>query len=606
MNTQNDGHYPIDELLRLCLSEEFDPEGELPGEAASLIRLMNELPGGFLIYCADREKQILYANRTLLRMVQCSTLDEFLAHTGSSFRGLVHPDDLDETEGRIRAQLSVGQDNLSCVEYRIRRRDGAVRWMEDYSRFAHSEAAGDIFYVFLTDTTNKRERSLKEKAKLVSDQQELLADALAKENAAISSKNAFLSNMSHDMRTPLNAIFGFTSLAKLNLDDREETLDYLDRVETASRQLLDMIDKVLEVSSLSDAAGAELVECELRDILQKVYDFLQPQAQEKDITFVLNSSSLRHSAVYADQEKLNQLLLYLANNAVTYTNPGGHVSITAEEVQVLPHDYVVYRLIVADDGIGISPEFIEKIFEPFSREKNSTLSGVHGIGLGLTIAKDIVEMMGGILDVSSEVGKGSTFTVSLTLRSRTRPAGQDISAGSIQRLLLAEDNDINREIEAELLTRMGFVIEAVKNGKEALEKITYAAPGHYDLIVMDLQMPVMNGWEASRAIRALPDPAQSKIPIVALSANGAYSALQRSKDSGIDAHLVKPIDLALLLDTIEALTDKKRPEQRTPWPGSTPPLKKPSDGRPDEKNTIIQLQTQRKCDTLFGAFETMA
>ena len=566
MNTHNDAHHLIEEILRLCLSGEFDPE-KVSGEAASFIRFMEELPGGFLIRCAGRGERLLYANGALLRMFGCSTMDELLAYTAGSFRGLIHPDDLDEVEQSIRAQISASQYHLYDAEYRIRRRDGAIRWVEAHGHLVHSETAGDIFYVFLGDATDKWERNLKERADLVSDQQELLADALAKANAAISSKNAFLSNMSHDMRTPLNAIFGFTSLAKLNLDDREETLDYLDRVETASRQLLDMIDKVLEVSSLSDAAGAELVECELRDILQKVYDFLQPQAQEKDITFVLNSSSLRHSAVYADQEKLNQLLLYLANNAVTYTNPGGHVSITAEEVQVLPHDYVVYRLIVADDGIGISPEFIEKIFEPFSREKNSTLSGVHGIGLGLTIAKDIVEMMGGILDVSSEVGKGSTFTVSLTLRSRTRPAGQDISAGSIQRLLLAEDNDINREIEAELLTRMGFVIEAVKNGKEALEKITYAAPGHYDLIVMDLQMPVMNGWEASRAIRALPDPAQAKIPIVALSANGAYSALQRSKDSGIDAHLVKPIDLALLLDTIEALTDKKRPEQRTPWPG---------------------------------------
>ena len=559
MNTHG-GHYPIEEVLRLCLSGEFDPEGEHSGEAASFIQFMEEMPGGFLIYCADRGERILYANRALLRIFGCSTMDEFRSHTGNSFRGLVHPDDLDEVEASIQAQIAVSRHDLDYVEYRIRRRDGAIRWIEDYGHFIRSRTAGDIFYVFLADATDKRERSLKERAELVSDQQELLADALAKANLAISSKNTFLSNMSHDMRTPLNAIFGFTSLAKLNLDDKEETLDYLDRVETASRQLLDMIDKVLEASSLSDAAGTEQVECDLRDILQKVYDFLQPQAQEKDIAFVLNSDRLHHSAVYADQEKLNQLLLYLANNAVTYTNPGGHVSITVEDAQVLPHDYVVYRFIVADDGIGISPEFIEKIFEPFSREKNSTLSGVHGIGLGLTIAKDIVEMMGGILDVSSEVGKGSTFTVSLTLRTQSGPARQDAPAG-VRRLLLAEDSDINREIESELLTRMGFVVEAVENGKEALEKITYAAPGHYALIIMDLQMPVMNGWDASRAIRALPDPAQAGIPIVALSANGMESDLQRSRDSGIDAHLLKPVDLALLLDTIKALTDKKRPEQ---------------------------------------------
>ena len=566
MNTHSNGHYLIEEILRqLCLSERFDPEQELSGEAAALIRFMDEMPGGFLICRADREEQLLYANRVLLRMFQFSTMDELRSHTGNSFRGLVHPDDLDEAEQSIRAQISASQYHLYDAEYRVLRRDGAVRWVEAHGHFVHTDAVGDIFYVFLADATDRRERSLKEKADLVSRQEELLADALAKANLAVSSKNVFLSNMSHDMRTPLNAIFGFTSLAKLNLDNQEEALDYLDRVETASRQLLDMIDKVLEASSLSDAAGMEQVECDLRDTLQKVYDFLQPQAQEKNIAFTLNSGRLRHCAVYADREKLHQLLLYLANNAVTYTNPDGHVSITAEEIQELHHGYAVYRFIVADDGIGISPEFVDKIFEPFSREKNSTLSGVHGIGLGLTIAKDIVEMMGGILDVSSEVGKGSVFTVSLTLRVQTRPAetdGEPAPDSSIQRLLLAEDNDINREIEEELLTHMGFVVDSVENGKEALEKVTYAPPGYYNLVIMDLLMPVMDGWEAAQAIRALPDPAQAKIPIVALSANVTDRDQQRSKDSGIDAHLVKPMDLALLLDTIEALTDQKRPEKR--------------------------------------------
>ena len=564
MDMHNDGHYPIEELLRLCLAGGLPLEGELSGEAAFLVRFMDELPGGFLIRCAGRGEKLLYANAALLRMFGCSTMEELLTYTAGSFRGLIHPDDLDEVERSIHAQVSASPYHQYDAEYRVRRRDGAIRWVEAHGHCVHSEAAGDVFYVFLGDATDKWERNLRERADLVNRQQELLADALAKANAAISSKNTFLSNMSHDMRTPLNAIFGFTSLAKLNLDDQAETLEHLERVETASRQLLDMIDKVLEVSSLSDAAGAEQVDCDLRDILQEVYDFLQPQAQEKDIAFVLNIDCLRHSAVCADQEKLNQLLLYLANNAVTYTNPGGHVSITAEEVQVLPHDYVVYRFIVADDGIGISPEFIEKIFEPFSREKNSTLSGVHGIGLGLTIAKDIVEMMGGILDVSSEVGKGSTFTVSLTLQIQAGKTSWDASASGVRRLLLVEDSDINREIEAELLTRVGFAVDAVENGKEALEKITYAAPGHYDLILMDLQMPIMNGWEASRAIRALPDPAQAGIPIVALSAIGTEDDLQRSKDSGINAHLVKPMDLALLLDTIDALTDKKRPERGTP------------------------------------------
>lgn len=563
MTREEDGRDMIEEILRLLCQSQEDSQPEPPtGLASAFVEFMNEMPGGFLIYRAGGEEQILYANRALLRIFQCADMDEFRAHTNNSFRGLVHPDDLDEVEESIREQISASQYDLDYVEYRIRRRDGAIRWIEDYGHFVRSKAVGDIFYVFLGDATEKRARSLKEKATLVSEQQGLLADALAKANLAITSKNTFLSNMSHDMRTPLHAIFGFTSLARLNVNDPKEAAHYLDRVENASRQLLEMIDKVLEVSSLPDSANARETECDLRDTLKDVYDFLRPQAQEKDIAFTLDTSGLRNAAVYADQDKLHQFVLYLANNAVTYTDPGGHVSITIDEVRSLPRNYAVYRIIVADNGIGISPEFVEKIYEPFSREKNTTLSGVHGIGLGLTIAKNIVDMMGGTLDVRSELGVGSIFTATITLRLqiqydsiRKAPA----AAGTAQRILLAEDNDINREIEMELLQRMGFVIDPVENGQEALEKITYAVPGYYDLILMDLQMPVMDGWTAAKAIRALPNPVLAGIPIVALSANMLESDQQRSKESGINAHLLKPMDLALLLQTIEDLTGKKRP-----------------------------------------------
>ena len=225
------------------------------------------------------------------------------------------------------------------------------------------------------------------------EQQSLLAEALAKANLAINSKDTFLSNMSHDMRTPLHAIFGFTSLAKLNLGRPEEASDYLDRVETASRQLLDMIDKLLEVSSKSGSAELEETECDLRQTVGDVFDFLVPQAQEKDITFTLDCDGLHHNVVFTNQEKLRQLMMYLANNAVTYTNAGGRVSVRVEEGEELPNQYALYRFTVEDTGIGISPEFLEKLFEPFSREKNTTLGGIHGIGLGLTIAKNIVDCL---------------------------------------------------------------------------------------------------------------------------------------------------------------------------------------------------------------------
>jgi len=696
-------------------------EGGSPEFAGAFMQFMDEMPGGFLLYYAENGENIIYANRSLLRIFGCGNMEEFRELTGNSFRGLVHPDDLDEVEESIRTQIAASQYDLDYVEYRIRRKDGAIRWIEDYGHFVHSEAIGDIFYVFLGDATDKHSQLMWEKALLINEgrdreqklqsliqtydkerslineeylrqlevieglsinydsicyvdleqdliqpyrlshrtstlfydhlqsrsysqyaeayvelwvhpedkylvtkatspayirekladsqtyyfnyrvladgelqylqlrivnvshgegvhqtvfgyrrvdeeiqqqmeQQTLLADALAKANLANTTKSTFLSNMSHDMRTPLNAIFGFTTLAKMYLDNPEEAGEYLNQVESASHQLLDMIEKVLKVSE-GDRSVIDEVECDLKETLEYVYQFLYPQAQEKDITFTLDYSGLIHTIAYTDQGKLKQLILYLANNAITYTNPGGRVSISVSEIEELPNDYVVYRFVVEDTGIGISPEFLEKVFEPFSREKNSTLSGIHGIGLGLAIVKNLVDMMGGTLDVKSKVNVGSTFTATLAFRVQSlscRLQDKPVSAGkTVQSILLVEDNDVNREIAEELLRMMGFDIDAAENGQIALEKVKNSPPGRYDVILMDLQMPVMDGWEATAAIRALPDPALSRIPIIALSANMQDSDQQRSKDCGVNVHLLKPMDLALVVSTIEELTGKK-------------------------------------------------
>ena len=719
-------HRPEDRLIEqilqtLCGAQCAGPkEGGAAQMAESFVRFMDEMPGGFLIYRAGQGEEILYANRALLRIFQCATMEEFMAHTGGSFRGLVHPEDLELVEQSIQVQIAASQYDLDYVEYRVRRKDGVIRWIEDYGHFIHSESAGDIFYVFLGDATEKHDQLLEEKTKLMNErlererklrhlieeydkertlineeylrqlevieglsvnyeaicyvdldrdqvipyrlsvrtaalfynkmadrayssyaegyvamwvhpedrdlvlratapdymkeklessrtyylnyrvfvreelqyiqlrvvnvsheegvcqvvmgyrrvdeeiqqqmeQQSLLAEALAKANLAINSKDTFLSNMSHDMRTPLHAIFGFTSLAKLNLGRPEEASDYLDRVETASRQLLDMIDKLLEVSSKSGSAELEETECDLRQTVGDVFDFLVPQAQEKDITFTLDCDGLHHNVVFTNQEKLRQLMMYLANNAVTYTNAGGRVSVRVEEGEELPNQYALYRFTVEDTGIGISPEFLEKLFEPFSREKNTTLGGIHGIGLGLTIAKNIVDMMGGVLSVQSVVDKGSTFTAAFRFRVQERRSAvrKSASEGAAFRILLAEDNEINREIEMELLGELGFEIDPAENGKLALEKMEQAVPGHYDVVLMDLQMPVMDGWQASVAIRALPDKAKAGVPIIALSANALEQDVRKSRECGIDAHLRKPMDLALLLQTMEELTGRK-------------------------------------------------
>ena len=255
------------------------------------------------------------------------------------------------------------------------------------------------------------------------------------------------------------------------------------------------------------------------------------------------------------------MLTYLVNNAVTYTKSGGSVTITVSQGET-NNRTGVYHLTVEDTGVGISPEFLDRIFEPFTRERNSTLSGIHGIGLGLTIAKSIVDMMGGTIQIKSAVGKGTVFTTTFHFRLQPRPTAFRKSLPikeTAQRILLAEDNEINREIEIELLEQLGFIIDPAEDGQIALDKVKASPPGHYDLVLMDLQMPVMDGWQASEAIRALPDPILSQIPIIALSANVLPSDQKRSKECGIDAHLNKPMDLPLLLATIEEITGLPRP-----------------------------------------------
>ncbi|MCI8591353.1 MAG: response regulator [Lachnospiraceae bacterium] len=537
------------------LASPFPPEDEKDFQKArDIVKFIDEIPGGFFIYRAGGDEQILYANRGLLRMLQCDTMEEFREFTGNSFRGIVHPDELDDVERSIERQIFENRQELDYVEYRIRCKDGSERWVEDYGHFVREKTVGDVFYVFLGDSSEERTRQQTE-------QRRVLAEALEKANMAVKAKNTFLSNISHDMRTPLNAIFGFTSLARSNIRETETALDNLQQIEKASRQLLDMITKVLDVSALGSAGGPTEVECDLCHVVREAYDFLRPQAREKSISFTLDCSGVVHSGIYADQEKLKQLVLSLANNAVTYTKPGGRVSITLTEEEALPDNYMVYHLKVSDNGIGIGKEYLESVFEPFGREKNSTLSGVHGIGLGLTIAKSIVDMMHGKIDVKSKVNEGSIFTVSLAFHVQPMAdasAGEE--AGALQaglRILLVEDNDINREIETELLERIGFIIDPVENGRVALERMEQAAPGDYDLIIMDLQMPVMDGWEASAAIRKLPDPTLAHIPIISLSANILISDQRKAVESGINLCLTKPMEYDALLEGIEKLMGRR-------------------------------------------------
>ncbi len=504
-----------------------------------VIKFMDEMPGGFLIYRANEAEDIVYANKALLRIFQCSTLKEFREMTGNSFRGLVYLEDLDEIEESIKEQIAASQYDLDYVEYRIVRRDGEIRWIEDYGHFIRSETVGDIFYVFLGDATEKRSRQL-----------QILERALNNANLAIQAKNKFLSNMSHDIRTPLNAITGFTSLAKNHIDNRDEVQRYLDKIGEASGQLLDLVDKVLEISwTETKDVHVEEAECNLCEILQSVERALSPRFSGKKITFETDLTGVKHLNVYSDRDKLRQIVQYLAGNAVEYTGKGGRVRVAVVEGEQLANDYAVYRLVVSDNGIGISKEFQEHVFEPFERENNTTFSGIYGTGLGLAITRNIVKIMGGTIEVDSAIGKGSTFTVTIRLRIQETQLVSAVSPEDVAvclnsgKILLVEDNDINVEIETEILEKAGFCIEIAENGSIAVEKVKKSEPGEYALVLMDIQMPVMDGREAAEAIRGLGNPELAHIPIIALSADAFENDRRLSLESGMDEHLTKPMDI---------------------------------------------------------------
>ena len=400
-------------------------------------------------------------------------------------------------------------------------------------------------------------RKVDEEVRREMEQKQIFADALNTANLAINAKNTFLSHMSHDMRTPLNAIFGYTALAKKYISDHGAVEKYLGKIEIASKQLLELIEKVLELSwaESTDTRISES-ECNLSDIVQDVHENLLSQAMEKNISFTLDSIQMTHCDIFGDQNKLRQLLSNLASNAITYTEEDGQVDISVKELEKFPNNFAVYQFVVKDTGIGISKEFLAHIFDPFEREKNTTFSGIHGTGLGLTIAKNLVDMMGGDIQVDSTPGKGSTFTVTLRFRIQTHPLSsanhtEDAFSSLLnKRILLVDDNIANLEIETEILQGMGFIVETAINGSIAVEKIGLSSPGDYDLILMDIQMPVMDGRDATKNIRSLKDPAQSRIPIIALSADAFDSDRQMSIECGMDAHLTKPIDVPLLLETI--------------------------------------------------------
>ncbi len=419
---------------------------------------------------------------------------------------------------------------------------------------------GAHFYLLMKSDTTAAHREEMKRA-------EVLTEALEEAEHASELKTTFLSNMSHDIRTPMNAIVGYTEFAR-RCDDFAQTQDYLEKIDASSKYMLALINDVLEMSRIeSGKLDLEPEPCDIVEMMDDLRDMFQTQMDAKGVSFAVVTSDVHDRYVSCDTVRLNRVLLNLVSNAYKFTPEDGVVRVVLSQLENATEGQGTYEILVSDTGIGMSEEFAERVFDAFERERTTTASGIQGTGLGMAITKRIVDMMGGSIVVHSKEGKGTTFVVTLTFELCEGWDGAEHSdehGAEAQydleglRILLAEDNDVNREIAMILLEEMGFVVEPVVNGQEAVDALVKAGPGHYDIVVTDIQMPVLNGLDEARAIRALEDRELASIPIVAMSANAFQEDVRAAYDAGIDGYTAKPIDVGALLDELERVMRTKK------------------------------------------------
>ena len=391
-----------------------------------------------------------------------------------------------------------------------------------------------------------------------------LEDALTQAKKASKAKSVFLSNMSHDIRTPMNAIVGFTNLAILHIDEKEKVEEYLEKIKSSGNHLLSLINDVLDMSHIeSGKMHIDEKLCSLPEILDGLHNILQADVKAKQLSLRIESADIINEEIYCDKLRLDQVLLNVMSNAVKYTENGGSVYVKVTETPSAMNGYANYEFFIKDTGIGMSEEFVQKIFAPFSRELDSTTSGIQGTGLGMAITKNIVDMMGGTISVESKKGVGSEFTVRFTFRVNTGEKMLRVSEYenimSLEeqmaevpkgRILLAEDVELNQEIAATILGDAGFETEIAGNGQIAVDMLAKSEPGYYQVILMDVQMPVMNGYEATKVIRRMENKDHASIPIIAMTANAFEEDKQEALKSGMNGHIAKPIDIEVLFGVL--------------------------------------------------------
>ena len=668
---------------------------ELTEETLSIVEeIGGHMPGGFFIYRAEEPEELIYANKPVFDIFGCADLTEFRELTGFTFRGMVHPDDYLGVSASVVQQIDTHEDHMDYAEYRIIRRDGRIRWVDDYGHYCETKTYGGIYVVFISDITEKREQRETDKAtrdavisaltnayntvwlindvetekstlyhtdlgeihaeairnalshaKYTDTKTEYVATMVAEEDRErmqeeiglpyilkqfetrnqfsvsflrdleggprhylvdivkvrmpggrtgvmmgfrdvdedirrmqalqqeledarkaeeeyrlriaeekIKARNDFLANMSHDIRTPMNAIVGYTNIARNHVREPETVTNALEKIGSSSHYLLSLINDILDISKIeSGKMQINRVSCDLRDIFRRIEDITALQARNKSLIISYQHDSVQHCRVSADELRIEQVLVNIISNAIKYTPAGKTVDLIAEEEPAGDNRYR-YRFIVRDTGIGISEEYLPHIFESFSREEKTTVNRVQGTGLGLAITAKVVELMGGTISVKSKVGEGSEFMVELELEALEEIEEAEAIAErpdlSGCRVLVVEDNEINAEIAQIVLTSFGILASRAENGQIGLELVRKHGEGYYHAVLMDIQMPVIDGYEATKAIRALDGDYYRSLPIIAMSANAYDEDVKACLAAGMNGHIAKPFNPEDLLKVL--------------------------------------------------------
>ena len=407
-------------------------------------------------------------------------------------------------------------------------------------------------------------KEMEESNKKLKKAKDITTEALQTAENANKAKTDFLSNMSHDIRTPMNAIIGMTSLIRHDAGNKAKVIEYADKIDISSQHLLGIINDVLDMSKIEAGKTVfKYTDFSILDFITELNAIFHSQIDEKNQTLTIIKENIRHEWVNGDQVHLMQIFSNLVSNAVKYTQEGGKIQFLVEECETKSSVYAKYRFLVSDNGMGMSADFKDTIFDAFTRAESSMTNKIQGTGLGMAITKNLVEAMGGTIDVESELGQGSCFEVLIDLRiaedrfvSSAEQAEKDEPAGNVlkgMRFLCAEDNELNAEILMELLKIEGAECTICENGKRVLEAFEQSVPGDYDMILMDVQMPVMNGYEATKAIRRSSHELAKTIPIIAMTANAFSEDIQHSLAAGMNAHVSKPVEMKVLEKTIRSI-----------------------------------------------------